>query len=196
MLDESHQGAGILTVEYGRSAESAVGDISVRTAVLKKGSVLNGPPVYGHGWSAAALAPFTLRSGTRPQAAHDVVLGSDLTQRAGLARGDTVTLVIGSKPTSFRVSGVAEPDSSLDRQSAVFFTDDQAARLYGTSGKIDAVGVLVSKGTRADGLADRIQKAVPGVVTYTGDDRSDVETLDVGQMQAFVSRWPARSAPP
>ncbi|MYQ81703.1 MULTISPECIES: ABC transporter permease [unclassified Streptomyces] len=178
--------ATVAKVAAVQGVESAVGDISVRTAVLKKGSVLDGPPVYGHGWSVAALAPFTLRSGTRPQVADDVVLDSDLAQRAGLARGDTVTLVTGSKPTSYRVSGVAEPESSLDRQSAVFFTDDQAARLYGTSGKIDAVGVLASKGTGADDLADRIKKAVPGVVTYTGDDRSDVETLDVGQMRAFV----------
>lgn len=178
--------ATVAKVAAVQGVESAVGDISVRTVVLRKGSVLDGPPVYGHGWSAAAPAPFTLRSGTRPQAADDVVLDSDLAQRAGLARGDTVTLVTGSKPTSYRVSGVAEPESSLDRQSAVFFTDDQAARLYGTSGKIDAVGVLASKGTGADDLADRIKKAVPGVVTYTGDDRSDVETLDAGQMRAFV----------
>ncbi|ACZ87286.1 ABC transporter permease [Streptosporangium roseum] len=169
-----------------KGVESAVGDVSVRMTVLKKDSVLDGPSVYGHGWSASVLAPFTLRSGTWPRAADDVVLDSDIAQRAGVAPGDTLTLVTGSKPGSYRVSGIAEPAATLDRQSAVFFTDDQAARLYGTSGKIDAVGVLAAKGTDAGDLADRIKKAVPGVVTYTGDDRSDVETLDVGQMRSFV----------
>lgn len=94
--------------------------------------------------------------------------------------------MIGSKPGSYRVSGVAEPPASLERQSAVFFTDDQAVRLYGTSGKIDAVGVPAVKETDAGDLADRIEKAVPGVATYTGDDRGDVETLDVGQMRTFL----------
>ncbi|MEV4897850.1 ABC transporter permease, partial [Nonomuraea sp. NPDC055795] len=166
--------------------ESAVGDVSVRITVLRKGSVLGGPSVYGHGWSASALAPFTLRSGTRPRADDDVVLDSDLARRAGVAPGDTLTLVTGSTPGSYRVSGVAEPAAPLQRQSAVFFTDDRAARLHGTSGKIDAVGVLAAKGTDADGLADRIKKAVPGVVTHTRDDRGDVETLDVGQMRSFL----------
>ncbi|MFJ8755091.1 ABC transporter permease [Streptomyces sp. NPDC102441] len=166
--------------------ESAVGDVSVRMSVIEKDSVLDGPPVYGHGWSASVLAPFTLSSGTRPRAADDVVLDSDLARRAGVAEGDTVTLVTGSEPGTYRVSGVAEPEVSLDRQSAVFFTDDRAARLHGATDSIDAVGVLAAKGTDEGGLADRIEKAVPGVATYTGDDRSDVETLDVGQMRAFV----------
>ncbi|WKX74038.1 FtsX-like permease family protein [Streptomyces sp. XD-27] len=176
----------VAKVDAVKGVESAVGDVSVRMTVLKKDSVLNGPPVYGHGWSASVLAPFTLRSGTQPRAADDVVLDSDLARRAGVDRGDTVTLVTGSKPASYRVSGVAEPGASFDRQSAVFFTDDHAARLYGTSGRVDAIGVLASKGTDAGDLADRIKKAVPGVVTYTGDDRSDVETLDVGQRRAVV----------
>ncbi|MEU9703751.1 FtsX-like permease family protein [Streptomyces sp. NPDC047981] len=166
--------------------ESAVGDISVRTTVLRNGSVLGGPPVYGHGWSASVLAPFTLRAGSEPRAAEDVVLDSDLARRAGAAPGDTVTLVIGSEPGTYRVSGVAQPAVSFDRQSAVFFTDDRAAQLYGTPGKVDAVGVVAAKGTDPGELADRIEKAVPGAVTYTGDDRSDVETLDVGQMRSFV----------
>ncbi|MFI0165620.1 ABC transporter permease [Streptomyces sp. NPDC017095] len=169
-----------------KGVETAVGDVSVRTTVLKQDAVLGGPPVYGHGWSASVLAPFTLRAGTRPRAAGDVVLDGDLARRAGAAPGDKVTLVTGSQPRAYRVSGVAEPATALGRQSAVFFTDDQAARLYGTSGEIDAVGVLASKGTDAGDLAGRIKKAVPGVVTYTGEDRSDVETLDVGQMRAFV----------
>ncbi|MFF9850149.1 ABC transporter permease [Streptomyces litmocidini] len=169
-----------------KGVESAVGDVTVRTTVLRKGSVLDGPPVYGHGWSAAVLTPFTLRSGTPPRAADDVVLDGDLARRAGLAPGDAVTLVTGSAPGSYRVSGVAEPAAPFARQSAVFFTDNRAARLHGPPGTVDAVGVLAAKGTDAGELADRIEKAVPGAVTYTGDDRSDVETLDVGQMRAFV----------
>ncbi|MGW4891957.1 FtsX-like permease family protein [Kitasatospora sp. NPDC004240] len=169
-----------------KGVESAVGDISVRMTVVAKDSVLDGPPVYGHGWSASVLAPFTLRSGTQPQGADDVVLDADLAGRAGVAPGDKVTLVAGSTPKSYKVSGVAAPAVTLDRQSAVFFTDDQAAKLYGTSERIDAVGVLAADGTDAGDLADRIEEAVPGVVAATGDDRSDVETLDIGQMRSFV----------
>ncbi|QKW33328.1 ABC transporter permease [Actinomadura sp. NAK00032] len=166
--------------------QSAVGDVSVRMAVLKGGSVLDGPSVYGHGWSASVLAPFSLRSGTGPRSDGDVVLDTDLAERAGVGAGGTVTLVTGSVPRSYRVSGVAEPAAPLDRQSAVFFTDGQAARLYGSSGQIDAVGVLAAKGVGAGELATRIGKAVPGVVTATGDDRGDVETPDVGRMRSFV----------
>lgn len=165
---------------------SAVADISVRASLLKGRSVLDGPPVYGHGWSASVLAPFTLRSGTPPRSDDDVVLDTGLAERAGVAAGGTVTLVAGSTPKQYRVSGVAQPAEPLDRQSAVFFTDGQAARLYGAPGMIDAVGVLAGGGVHADELAERIGKAVPSVITSTGDDRGDVETLDVGRMRAFV----------
>lgn len=165
---------------------SAVWDVSVRMTVLKEDSVLGGPSVYGHGWSASVLAPFKLSSGTEPRSADDVVLDTDLANRAGVSAGDTVTLVVGSTAKSYRVSGVAEPAAALDRQSAVFFTDDEATRVYGNPGKIDAVGVLPANGVDAGELADRIKTAVPGVVVYTGDDRSDVETLEVGQMRSFV----------
>ncbi|MEU9853528.1 ABC transporter permease [Streptomyces sp. NPDC047974] len=178
--------ATVAKVAAVAGVESAIGDVSVRTSVLRDGAVLDGPPVYGHGWSASALAPFTLRSGAPPRAGGEVVLDDALARRAGVAPGDTVTLVTGSEPAAYRVSGVAAPAVPLHRQSAVFFTEDRAAALHGTPGTVDAIGVVAAPGTDPGELADRIAGAVPGVATYTGDDRSDVETLDVGRMRSFV----------
>ncbi len=166
--------------------DRAIGDRSVLVTLLAGGQPVPGVadrPVEGYGWSAAALAPFTLREGDAPRPG-GVVLDAGLASRAGVAVGDTVDLAIGAIPTAYTVTGITE--QSFGRQSALFLTDDEAAELSGRPAQVDAVGVLAEPGVDADELAERIQAALPGlnVATYTGDRRGDVEFLDVGQVRA------------
>ncbi|MFD5315660.1 ABC transporter permease [Streptomyces sp. NPDC127098] len=51
----------------------------------------DGHPSLGHGWSSAALAPFTPTSGREPRATGEVVLDRGLAERAGAGVGDRVT---------------------------------------------------------------------------------------------------------
>ena len=164
--------------------ERAIGDRSVRVTLLSSGQPVSGVadrPVEGYGWSTAALAPFTLRDGEEPRAG-GVVLDAGLASRAGVGVGDTVELAIGAIPTEYTVTGITE--QSLGRQSALFLTDDEVAELSGRPAQVDTVGVVAEPGVDADELAERIEAALPGVATYTGDLRGDVEFLDVGQVRA------------
>jgi putative ABC transport system permease protein len=170
---------------------SAIGDVNVEVSVLTPdGDALRGPhgfPVLGHGWSAAVLGPFPVREGRAPAAPDEVVLDAGLAARGGVPLGATVRLVAGSIPSSYRVVGLATaPGNGLDRQSAVFFTDDQAIRLSGRPDRVDAIGVLAAPGVTPHELAERITAAVPGVVVRTGAGRGDVEFLDVGDARSLV----------
>ncbi|QMU70185.1 FtsX-like permease family protein [Streptacidiphilus sp. P02-A3a] len=171
--------------------KAAVGDVDIELGVLDSGGgVVGGPngyPVYGHGWTTAELGPFTLGTGHAPTASGEVVLDSGLASRAHLSTGSTVRLVVGSIASSYRVVGIADPPpGGLDRQSAVFFTDDQATSLSGRPDQVAAIGVLADPGVTPDRLAKAITAAVPGVETHTGTGRGDVEFLDVGDARNLV----------
>ncbi|MEU7753863.1 FtsX-like permease family protein [Micromonospora sp. NPDC049171] len=171
--------------------QSAIGDVTIEVGVLASdGDAVAGPdgfPVFGHGWSAAALAPFRVREGRAPAAPDEVVLDADLAARGDVSLDATVRLVSGSVPASYRVVGIATaPGDGLDRQSAVFVTDDQATKLSGRPDRVDAIGVLAAPGVTPEQLAERITAAVPGLVAHTGTGRGDVEFLDVGDARSLV----------
>ncbi len=152
----------------------AVGDLTVPVTV-------GGQPVMGHGWSAAALTPFSLREGGAPRA-DGVVLDRDLAAAHGLGVGDEVAVALGAVPRTFTVTGVTE--QAMAREATLFFADEQARELSGRPEQVHAVGVLPAPGVDAGELADRIRAAVPDAAVYTGDARGDVEFLDVGQVRS------------
>ncbi|MGW7417569.1 FtsX-like permease family protein, partial [Streptomyces sp. NPDC054863] len=170
---------------------SAVGDVNIEVSVLTSdGEAVGSPdgfPVFGHGWSAAALGPFTVREGRAPAKPDEVVLDADLAARAGVSPGSTVRLVAGSIGSPYRVVGtVAPPGDGLDRQSALFFTDARATELTGRPDRVDAIGVLAAPGIAPEQLAEKITAAVPGLTPHTGAERGDVEFLDVGDARSLV----------
>ena len=150
----------------------AVGDVTVPVTV-------GGVPAGAHGWSSAELAPFSLRDGEKPRT-DGVVLDAALGARAEV--GDRVEIAVGAVPRTFTVTGITA--QAHPRAAALFFTDAQAGELFGRPEQVDAVGVLAEPGVAADDLAARIAAALPDVVTYTGDERGDVEFLDVGRVRS------------
>jgi putative ABC transport system permease protein len=152
----------------------AVGDITVQVTIEDL-------PVAAHGWSAAAVTPFSLSDGEAPRDG-GVVLDHDLATRVGVTVGDQVDIAIGAVPRKFTVTGVTE--QAIERESTLFFTDEQARELYGRPKQVDTIGVLAEPGVDADALADRVAAAFPELVVYTGDERGDVEFLDAGQVRS------------
>ncbi|MFD8384204.1 ABC transporter permease [Streptomyces sp. NPDC059679] len=120
----------------------------VRSAALPQGAV-------GHPWSAAAFTPYRLTAGRAPQKAGEVVVaGSEVRVgdriRVGTASGDKTRVVVGTVPGSAF-------------ESAVFFTDGEAARL---SPRIDALVVRAPAAEVREAVAD-----TAGVQVLTGADR-------------------------
>jgi putative ABC transport system permease protein len=160
--------------------DRAVGDVSVP---VELGSV--GGSVVGHSWDSAVLTPFSLREGSAPAMADEVVVDADLARRAGVGVGDGLDLGLGATRATYTVTGIVAPPGTdrLGRQNVLLFSDSQARRLSGRPDQVDAVGVLARPGVDPDALADRIRGALPGteIATYTGSDRGDVEFLEVGE---------------
>lgn len=165
----------------------AAGDVNVPVGVVADGAVAElSCPVVGHGWSAAALAPFTVDGGDGPRRDDEVALDADLASSLGVAAGDHVELAVGGVASGYTVSGlVSRPGDA--RESAVFLTDERAGELAGSGGRWDAVVVVADDGVSAGELAGRIADAVPDVRTHTGDARGHVEFLDIGQARGELT---------
>ncbi|MYW02896.1 ABC transporter permease [Streptomyces sp. SID3343] len=92
-------------------------------------TVAGGPSdQVGHGWSAAAFTPYELASGRAPERDDEIVA----TAGPG-AVGEPVRVLTADGPRMYTVVGRARP---VDFESAVFFTDAEAARI---SPRVDAL---------------------------------------------------------
>ncbi|MEU3746989.1 MULTISPECIES: FtsX-like permease family protein [Streptomyces] len=129
-----------------------------------------GAAYAGRSWEAAALAPYELLDGREPRKAGEAVAGTG----AGVRVGDTVA--------GRKVVGVAEGPAAL------YVTAQEARRLAGHPGAVDAVGVLAEPGVPVDTLHARVRAALDGaglkdtaagqpLRALTGDGRGGAEHL-------------------
>ncbi|WP_404817150.1 ABC transporter permease [Streptomyces thermolineatus] len=127
---------------------------------------------FGHGWESARLAPFELADGRAPRTDSEVVLDTGVARAAGVRAGDEVRIATASVPAVYRVSGTAVLASGgpPERQRAVFFTPDEAARLSAVPDRFDAVGVLAREGTDPDDLAEAVERAADDAASASGRD--------------------------
>lgn len=122
----------------------------------------------GHGWSSAALMPFTLAAGTAPQPGQIAVDPS-----LGLRHGDEVRVVTRTGERAMTVSGVLA--QRLDEQVAVFFADSEVTSLSGLSGPT-AYGVRATGDPKA--LAAQLKSVLGTQTVYIGSEkvRADLPT--------------------
>src|SRR5918996_2847294 len=135
----------------------------VRAAVADVSALarLGGRATTAHGWSSAALTPYVLSAGRAPAAPGEVVTG----YRAAL--GEKLRLASTEPTRTVTVVGVARPRNPVRRQTAIFLTDQEASRLAGHPGRVDAIGVLAGPGFDASRLDD----PAAGAEVLTGDRR-------------------------
>ncbi|GLZ43472.1 FtsX-like permease family protein [Actinokineospora sp. NBRC 105648] len=174
---------------------AAVGEVDFPANVMTdRGELVTGPggsPSRGHGWGSAVLAPFTLTAGAEPTRSDQVVLDTDLAARVNARVGQRVRIATpGSTATTaeYQVTGLVSANR-LTRQSALFFSPDRAAELFGRPGQVHAVGVLADSGVDVDDLAERVEGALNGesVTVSAGVERSSIEFTDVGQARATLT---------
>lgn len=171
---------------------AAVSDVAIPAALSTSAGSAR---VEAHPWSAAQLAPFTLRSGTSPTADDDVVLGAGVAARLHAATGRDVTLQLPAGPRTFAVTGIAGP-TGRSPQTATVFLDDAEATAAASHGT-EVIGVLPRPGVSTSTLATEVRHVLPTVASgaphsgavpqvYTGANRGGVESTAVGNAQAFV----------
>ncbi|MFC9091250.1 ABC transporter permease [Streptomyces sp. NPDC048231] len=173
-----------LTVVEG--ASTVVTDTGVPAQVIGSGGLplggARGAPTTGHNWSSTRMGPYRLASGRPPAGNHQVVLDEQLAQQAGVAVGDTVSLMTRSRPQHFRVAGVVTLHGvPSPRRSVLFFSDDLTTHLAGREGVVDAVGLLAAPGGDPKQLARAVTHALgdPRLAVLTGEGRGKAEFLDV-----------------
>ena len=133
-----------------------------------------GPPTLGTSWSTTPeLNPMRLEPGGRPPTGdRDVVVDVKSAKEAGLAVGDTVTVLSRTAPEQFTVSGIArwgEAESALGA-SISMFTLDVAQRIVGEPGKVNQIAVVAQEGVDPERLRDDLIVALrdDGLEVLTG----------------------------
>jgi putative ABC transport system permease protein len=140
---------------------AAVADVSVPAR-------LGGRATVAHGWGSASLTPYVLSAGRPPAGPGEIVTGHPARLGARLRLAST------EAARTVTVVGVARPLRPVRRQTAIFLTDGEAARLAGHPGRVDAIGVLAGP----DLDLSRLRAAAGGAVVLTGDARGKAESPD------------------
>ena len=150
----------------------AVPDISFPLSPLKNGASTG--EAEGHAWASAELTPYALKQGSAPSEDNTVVLDESVATATGQSVGGTVVFAVGGKSQEFRVAGIA---SAATDSGAVFFTDADATRLLGKSGKVDAIAVLPAAGVSLPDLQERLTAVIADgkLAVLAGDDRGRAE---------------------
>jgi putative ABC transport system permease protein len=146
-------------------------------------------PVELHPWTAAVLAPFTLRDGAAPARADQIVLDQTLATRLGATPGRTVRIELASGPRTFTVGGIAAPTGTAPQSPTIFLADDTARTL----GAPQVIGVFPAPGVTTKALADAVRRALPPAgpagaypQVHTHAGRGLVESPEVGNAREFV----------
>jgi len=183
-----------LVTTIGRlpGVRAAIGDVTVPAGVIGPTGVVG---VEVHPWSAAALTPFVLRTGTPPVAGGDIVLDQSLAARIGAAPGTRVTLNLATGPRTFTIGGVAAPPTTEPAEPTVFVADADATALSGHPGTVEVIGVLPDAGVDTNSLAASVRASLPRLPArlegayprvFTGADRGSVESMAVDNAREFV----------
>lgn len=128
--------------------------------------VIDGRPerdvTAGHGWAGARLGGIALTAGAPPEGEHDVVLG----RAHGKAPGDRVTLLTGTGPAEYTVTGMVDG-------AGLFLSDATAARL---APGVRAIGLVLGSDVDSDEVAAAARRVTGGDGrVLTGDGRSALE---------------------
>ncbi|WHM36169.1 FtsX-like permease family protein [Streptomyces sp. BPTC-684] len=177
------------TVRAVPGVKSAVPELAFLAQPLVKGGAAQA--TYGHSWESAPLTPFSLVQGRAPRAATDVVIDQGLATRAHLAPGDRLTVQSTQSPQTYTVTGVAAPSSGqLKRQTSLFFSAAEAARLAARPGQLSAIGVVPEPGVDVGKLKADIGEAL---AVAAGGGRGAADG-DVPRSPARISTGDARGA--
>jgi putative ABC transport system permease protein len=144
---------------------AAVPGVRAAIADVSAPARLGDRPTVAHGWSSAALTPYVLTAGRPPAGPNEVVTS----YRAAL--GAKLRLASTEAARDVTVVGVARPRRPVERQTAIFLTDDEATRLAGHPGRSDAIAVLPGRGFDAARLRD----VARGTEVLTGSARGRAE---------------------
>ncbi|WP_405872760.1 FtsX-like permease family protein [Streptomyces sp. NBC_00005] len=162
-----------------------------RTAVADVTFPVSGPQgtLTAHNWASTAFTAEKLTAG-RPPHPGEVVLADN----KGTV-GAHVTLTTPQGSHTYRVSGTANtlPHARTTSRggtpiATAWFADDEAVRISGHPGRIDAIAVLPEPGVATGTLASRVEHALSTKAeVHTGNARGAVEAPALGEAKEMLT---------
>lgn len=144
-----------------------------------------GAAAAGHPWSVAAATPYRLTDGRAPRTPGEVVVAVAARERdrsgGGVAVGDRVRVVTPAGADSRTVVGTV---AATDFETAVFFTDSEAAQL---SPRIDALVVHADAAAVRKAVRNAVRGTGSGIDVLTGDERRRADPDPDRDSEALVS---------
>jgi putative ABC transport system permease protein len=156
------------------------------------GDPMLGAPTYGENWvTDAGLNPWTIVDGTAPVADDEVVINRAAAEIAGVAVGDTATVLVRGGPRQVTVAGTATfaGADSMAGATTVFFTDTAAQALVTEPGRYD--GIAVRSGDLDEAaLAAAIDATLPdGVEVITGSALTEESQTEIHNDLQFINTF-------
>ncbi|MFJ7419484.1 FtsX-like permease family protein [Streptomyces uncialis] len=144
-----------------------------------------GHTLTAHGWGATAFTGEQPSKGQAPGSG-EVALTQDTPVRAAdggvPAVGDRVTLTTADGPRDLRVSALVAATTPT-----VWFDDQEAVRLSGHPGRVDAIAVLPKDGVSTSELKAQVGAALgKHAMVHTGDSRGSVEETRVDDAEELL----------
>ncbi|MFE7192231.1 FtsX-like permease family protein [Kitasatospora sp. NPDC057541] len=131
-------------------------------------------PLTGRGFAALGIAgPQDKLVEGRAPGVDEVVLDADTARAAHLAPGATVVLSAPGGSGSYRISGLA---AAQQAGPTAWFADQQADRISGHPGRVDAIAVQPREGVDRKTLTAQVKQAVGGAAeVLSGKGRGEAE---------------------
>ena len=147
--------------------EAAQGNVQIEYAQLvdHKGKAIGNPgqgaPALGFGWNPVKqLNQFNLVVGGHPpRNANEIVIDKGSADKGHLHVGETVKVLTGLPPKSYKIVGIARfgTADNLAGASIVLFTLPEAQRIAGLPGKFDYIGIVAKPGVSQDEVAANVR---------------------------------------
>ncbi|MGW8456053.1 FtsX-like permease family protein [Streptomyces niveus] len=166
----------------GRTIEDRTFPVSYASVGGEDGE---GAAAAGRPWSVATATPYRLTDGRAPRTPGEVVVAAAARERdrsgGGVAVGDRVRVVTPAGADSRTVVGTV---AATDFETAVFFTDAEAAQL---SPRIDALVVHADATAVRKAVRNAVRGSGSGIDVLTGDERRRADPDPDRDSEALVA---------
>ncbi|MCL2803485.1 MAG: FtsX-like permease family protein [Micrococcales bacterium] len=166
----------------------------------KDGQPVNPAGMAGGGAPSSAFAvdpgeePYVNWSiqGQYPAGENQIVLESATAERAGLARGDTTTVVLGQEPRQVTVTGILAPDEETAFAGAVLvgLSREAAQAAFAPAGTTESMTIWAQGDYSVDQVTKAVKAVLPaGVAAIPADDMRAASKQSIDQILGFVNTF-------
>jgi putative ABC transport system permease protein len=130
--------------------------------------------------------------GRTPAAADEIALESSTLEAAGLAIGDTTTVVLGGAVQEVTVVGEVSFGAPIAGATIVFLDPATATALFAPEGTVSTIAVYGEEGLTETQVVDRVEQALAGrdgVEVRTGDEVRAETQEQIDQILGFISTF-------